>query len=69
MRRCRGTGDERVHRAGPGDSRGRSKRMLLQAAPTPEDIAGSALFQGSKASWPVTGENLLADAGLSMTGG
>jgi len=42
---------------------------LLQAAPTPEDIAGSALFRGSKAPWPVTGENLLEDAGLSMTGG
>lgn len=46
-----------------------TKRTLLQAAPTPDDIAGSALFLGSKASWPVTGENLLADAGLSMTGG
>jgi NAD(P)-dependent dehydrogenase (short-subunit alcohol dehydrogenase family) len=38
----------------------------LQAASTPEDIAGSALFLGSRASRHVTGETLLVDAGLHL---
>lgn len=38
----------------------------LQAASTPEDIADSALFFLSDASRHVTGETLLADAGLHL---
>lgn len=39
----------------------------LQVASTPEDIADSALFFGSRASRHVTGETLLIDAGLHLT--
>lgn len=38
----------------------------LRAASTPEDIADSALFLGSRASRHVTGETLLVDAGLHL---
>lgn len=38
----------------------------LKAASTPEDIADSALFFGSRASRHVTGETLLIDAGLHL---
>lgn len=38
----------------------------LQAASTAEDIAPSALFLGSPASRHVTGETLIADAGLHL---
>ena len=38
----------------------------LQTASTPEDIADSALFLGSRASRHVTGETLLVDAGLHL---
>lgn len=46
-----------------------AERTPLQVASTPEDIAGSALFLGSPAARHVTGETLLADAGLHLTGG
>ncbi|MGE3692309.1 MAG: SDR family NAD(P)-dependent oxidoreductase [Novosphingobium sp.] len=45
-----------------------ARRTPLQAASTPQDIAGSALFLGSKAARHVTGETLLADAGLHLGG-
>ncbi|MCT2400193.1 SDR family NAD(P)-dependent oxidoreductase [Novosphingobium mangrovi (ex Huang et al. 2023)] len=45
------------------------ERTLLKVASTPEDIAGTALFLGSEAACRVTGETLIADAGLRMTGG
>ncbi|MGE4306975.1 MAG: SDR family NAD(P)-dependent oxidoreductase [Novosphingobium sp.] len=45
------------------------ERTPLQVASTPEDIAGTALFLGCEASCRVTGETLIADAGLRMTGG
>ncbi|MDE8651326.1 SDR family NAD(P)-dependent oxidoreductase [Novosphingobium album (ex Liu et al. 2023)] len=48
---------------------GIAQRTPLQVASTPEDIAGSALFLGSPASRHVTGETLLADAGLHLVGG
>lgn len=38
----------------------------LQAASTPEDIAGSALFLGSPAARHITGETLMADAGMHL---
>lgn len=38
----------------------------LKAASTPEDVAGSALFLGSRAARHVTGETLLVDAGLHL---
>lgn len=38
----------------------------LKVASTPEDIADSALFFGSRASRHVTGETLLIDAGLHL---
>ena len=38
----------------------------LKAASTPEDLAGSALFLASPAARHVTGETLLADAGLHL---
>lgn len=38
----------------------------LRVASTPEDIADSALFFGSRASRHVTGETLLIDAGLHL---
>lgn len=38
----------------------------LRAASTPEDIAESALFLGSRAARHVTGETLLVDAGLHL---
>jgi 3-oxoacyl-[acyl-carrier protein] reductase len=38
----------------------------LKVASTPEDIAESALFFGSRASRHVTGETLLVDAGLHL---
>jgi NAD(P)-dependent dehydrogenase (short-subunit alcohol dehydrogenase family) len=38
----------------------------LQAAPTAEDIAGSAVFLASPASRHVTGETLLVDAGTHL---
>ncbi len=40
----------------------------LKAASTPEDLAGSALFLASPAARHVTGETLLADAGLHLGG-
>ncbi len=40
----------------------------LQVASTPEDIAESALFLGSRAARHVTGETLLVDAGLHLGG-
>ena len=40
----------------------------LRAASTPEDLAGSALFLASLAARHVTGETLLADAGLHLGG-
>lgn len=45
------------------------ERAPLKVASTPEDIAGTALFLGSEAACRVTGETLIADAGLRMTGG
>lgn len=45
------------------------ERTPLKVASTAEDIAGTALFLGSAASSRVTGETLIADAGLRMTGG
>lgn len=39
----------------------------LQAASTAEDIAPSALFLGSPAARHVTGETLIADAGMHLT--
>lgn len=45
------------------------ERTPLKVAATAEDIAGTALFLGSEASCRVTGETLIADAGLRMTGG
>ncbi|MCJ2180303.1 SDR family NAD(P)-dependent oxidoreductase [Novosphingobium album (ex Hu et al. 2023)] len=45
------------------------ERTPLKVASTAEDIAGTALFLGSEASCRVTGETLIADAGLRMTGG
>lgn len=45
------------------------ERTPLKVASTPEDIAGTALFLASEAACRVTGETLIADAGLRMTGG
>lgn len=45
------------------------KRTPLQVASTPEDIADTALFLLSNASRSVTGETLLADAGLHLASG
>ncbi|KHK90576.1 SDR family NAD(P)-dependent oxidoreductase [Novosphingobium malaysiense] len=45
------------------------ERTPLQVASTPGDIAGTALFLGCEAANRVTGETLIADAGLRMTGG
>lgn len=45
------------------------ERSPLKVASSPEDIAGTALFLGSEAACRVTGETLIADAGLRMTGG
>ena len=42
------------------------KRTPLQVASTPQDIADSALFFLSDASRSITGETLLADAGLHL---
>jgi len=44
-------------------------RTPLKVASSPEDIAGTALFLASEAACRVTGETLIADAGLRMTGG
>lgn len=57
-----------------GSARGRIRdsvveRTLLKIAAQPDEIAGSALFLGSPAARHVTGETLLADAGLHLTGG
>ncbi|WP_201299171.1 SDR family NAD(P)-dependent oxidoreductase [Novosphingobium sp. 9U] len=57
-----------------GSARGRirdsiAERTLLQVAAQPNEIAGSALFLNSPAARHVTGETLLADAGLHLTGG
>jgi NAD(P)-dependent dehydrogenase (short-subunit alcohol dehydrogenase family) len=57
-----------------GSARGRirdsvAERTLLKVAATPGEIAGTALFLGSPAARHVTGETLLADAGLHLTGG
>lgn len=41
----------------------------LQVASTPEDIAESALFLGSRAARHITGETLLVDAGLHLGNG
>jgi NAD(P)-dependent dehydrogenase (short-subunit alcohol dehydrogenase family) len=38
----------------------------LRAASTPEDIAESALFLGSRAARHITGETLMADAGMHL---
>jgi NAD(P)-dependent dehydrogenase (short-subunit alcohol dehydrogenase family) len=43
-----------------------AQTMPLQVASTPEDVAGSALFFGSRASGHVTGETLLVDAGMHL---
>jgi 3-oxoacyl-[acyl-carrier protein] reductase len=40
----------------------------LRAASTPQEVAESALFLGSRASRPITGELLLVDAGLHLGG-
>ncbi|MCJ2185516.1 SDR family NAD(P)-dependent oxidoreductase [Novosphingobium beihaiensis] len=45
------------------------ERTPLKAAASAEDIAGTALYLGSEAANRVTGQTLVADAGLSMTGG
>lgn len=45
------------------------ERTPLKVASQPEDIAGTALFLASEAACRVTGETLIADAGLRMTGG
>jgi len=45
------------------------ERTVLQVASSAEDIAGTALFLGSPAACRVTGEVLVCDAGLSLTGG
>ena len=45
-----------------------AKTTPLKAASTPEDVAGAALFLGSPAARHVTGETLLADAGLHLGG-
>lgn len=42
------------------------KRTPLQTASTPEDIADAALFFASDAARSITGEMLLADAGLHL---
>jgi 3-oxoacyl-[acyl-carrier protein] reductase len=42
------------------------KTTPLQAASTPEDVAESALFLGSRASRHITGELLMIDAGLHL---
>lgn len=52
-----GTGELRAHIAA---------KTPLRAASTPEDIAGAALFLGSPASRHITGETLIADAGLHL---
>jgi 3-oxoacyl-[acyl-carrier protein] reductase len=44
-------------------------RSPLAMACSPTDIAGTALFLASPAACGVTGETLIADAGLRMTGG
>jgi len=54
----------------PG-GRGRLREYVAQSTPmkvasTPEDIAGSALFLGSTAARHITGETLLADAGMHL---
>lgn len=41
----------------------------LQVASTPEDVAESALFLGSRAARHITGETLLVDAGLHLGNG
>lgn len=46
-----------------------AKTTPLQVASTPEDIAESALFLGSRASRHITGETLLVDAGLHLGNG
>ncbi|MBW8785107.1 MAG: SDR family oxidoreductase, partial [Novosphingobium sp.] len=38
----------------------------LKFASSAEDVAGSALFLGSRAALPITGETLLVDAGLHL---
>lgn len=43
-----------------------ARTMPLQVASTPEDVAGAALFFGSRASGHVTGETLLVDAGMHL---
>lgn len=43
-----------------------AQTMPLQVSSTPEDVAGSALFFGSRASGHVTGETLLVDAGMHL---
>ena len=43
-----------------------AKTTPLKAASTPEDLAGSALFLASPAARHITGETLLADAGLHL---
>lgn len=45
------------------------QRTPLRVASSPEDIAGTVLFLGSPAACRITGEVLVADAGLRMTGG
>lgn len=46
-----------------------AERAPLKVASTPQEIAGTALFLGSEAACRVTGQTLVADAGLSMVGG
>lgn len=45
------------------------KTVPLQVASTPEDIAGTALFLGSRVARHVTGETLLVDGGMHLGSG
>ncbi len=59
--------DKLGYHGGRGKLRDRiASTTPLQAASTPEDIADSALFLGSKAARHTTGETLIADAGLHL---
>lgn len=46
-----------------------AERAPLKVASQPEDIAGTALFLASEAACRITGETLIADAGLRLVGG
>ena len=56
---------------GKGDARAKVRESMaattpLRVASTPEDIAESVLFIGSRAARHITGETLLVDAGLHL---